>query len=264
MKKPLAIILAILSIASAAAISGCKKEPVADDPTSAVTTHNNTTSATKLVTTTDPDPATTTVTDPSTTVTTTVPNPQSSTVTTTIPKTTTTSHIPTTPKPVEKGINGVDYDDKNNQNKVVNGVYTSSNGGIQFRAEGWRTYNLYSISIVPSTYENTGLTNGICVSVYPKGTDAYDTAEVFENKTKADFESALKTGVDSLEKTSVTSNGKTYTCYKAVVTDAYYVWVFQTPEAKYFINFMQAPLDKGGYPFESKAEAMFSTIEIYK
>ena len=266
MKKMLVLILVIITVISCFAITGCDEKDVVDingDPSTIETQKNSTSTTTEIPSTTTTDPFSTTDPDPSTTVTTTSPNPQSSTVTTTIPNTT-----PTTicgPGCLKlKGMNGVDYDDENNQNKVVNGVFTSSNGGIQIEAEGWKTYNLYSISFVPQSYTNVGQTNAVCVAVYPKGSDGYDSQTVFENKTQKDFEDVLQTGINSFEKTTISSNGKTYTCYKAVVTDTYYVWVFQTPEAKYFINFMQAPLDNGGWAFASEAAAMMATIQIYK
>ena len=268
MKKLLALLMVVATLFC---IAACGDDTTADTTT---TTKNDT------ATTTVANDETTTVAnngDETTTVangdeTTTVANGEETTTvagdtTTTTKKgdATTTTTVPTTVTTTEhEGIKGVAPYNKNNQNKVVNGVFTSSNGGIQIEAEGWKTYNLYSISFVPQSYTNVGQTNAVCVAVYPKGSDGYDSQTVFENKTQKDFEDALQTGINSFEKTTISSNGKTYTCYKAVVTDTYYVWVFQTPEAKYFINFMQAPLDNGGWAFASEAAAMMATIQIYK
>ena len=279
MKKLLALLMVVATLFCVAA---CGDEPKTDSTT---TTKNDTTTTTTAPsgeeTTTAPDNGEETTTAPSGEETTapngeetTAPNGEGETTTTTVKETTTTTIKETTTTTVPKAnpvvgkdganINGVNPADAANQNKVVDGVFTSSNGGIQLSVPGWKTYNLYSISMVPETYANAGQTNAICVAVYPKGTDGYDSTSVFENKTQKDFEDVLKAGISYFGKTTITSNGKSYTCYQAIVTDAYYVWVFQTPEAKYFINFMQAPLDNGGSPFKAGAESLIKTIQIYK
>ena len=140
----------------------------------------------------------------------------------------TTTKNPYVPTP----IGGVDPTDSNNYKKVVNDVFTSDRGGLQMKAEGWKTYGLYSISMVPVDYANVGSTNAICVSVYDP-----DSEDVFANKTITDFETVLGVSVDSLTKTTVDG----YPAYKAVSEDTFYVWVINTPNYKYFINFMQAP-----------------------
>lgn len=152
----------------------------------------------------------------------------------------------------------VEYPDPtvaDNQNKVVNDVFTSKYGGLQMYTPSWKTYNIYNISMVPADYNNQGQTNAITVAVY----DA-DDADVFANKTKEDFEAVLTSTIDTFESTTVCG----YPAYKAVVTDTYYVWVINTSTYKYFINFMQAPLENGGYVFAADAEAMMSTVVIYK
>ena len=152
-------------------------------------------------------------------------------------------------------MDGVDPADSANWKKVVNYVFTSDKGGLQIKAEGWKTYNLYNLSYVPERYNNQGQTNAVCIKVY----DA-DPADVFAAKTKADFEVVLQTAINTFEPATVCG----YPAYKAVVTDAFYVWVINTPTHKYFINFMQAPLDNGGWPFATEAANYMKTVAIYK
>lgn len=149
----------------------------------------------------------------------------------------------------------VEYPDPtvaDNQDKVVNDVFTSKYGGLQMYAAGWKTYGLYSISMVPAEYNNQGQASAICVAVY----DA-DSADVFANKTKEDFETTLQATIDTFEATTVCG----YPAYKAVVTDMYYVWVVNTPTYKYFINFMQAA---GSVDMSVAGAQMMDTVVIYK
>ena len=59
---------------------------------------------------------------------------------------------------------------------------------------------------------------------------------VFASKTKEDFEEVLQTNIDTFASTTVCG----YPAYKAVTNGMYYLWVINTPNHKYFINFMQA------------------------
>lgn len=158
------------------------------------------------------------------------PNPIT-TATTTIPNSTTTTTDHDCFPDYLFGFDNVRCDDKNNWGKVVDGVFTSDRGGLQLRAEDWKTYGLYSISMVPVDYDNKGVTNAICVAVY----DA-DPSDVFANKTEEDFEAVLGADVDTF--TSMTVCG--YPAYYAIVPNQMYVYVINTPTYKYFINFMQA------------------------
>lgn len=243
MKKLLAILLVVATLFC---IVACGK----DTDTTTTTANQNS----DAITTTVGDTTTTTVGDKTTTT-------VEDTTTTTVEDTTTTTKkeetTTTTTKKVyvPTPIKGVDPTDSNNWKKVVNGVFTSDKGGLQIKAEGWKTYGLFSISYVPESYGGTGQTNAVCVSVY----DA-DPADVFAAKTEADFETVLAADITSFEKTTVCG----YPAYKAVVPNVYYVWVVNTPTHKYFINFMQAPLDGGGYPFASEAAAFMQTVEIFK
>lgn len=150
---------------------------------------------------------------------------------------------------------GVDPADSNNWNKVVNNVFTSDNGGFQMKADGWKTYSKYGISMVPEEYNDVGNSNAICVQLYSP-----DSADDFANKTKADFEGIIYANIDLMESTTVCG----YPAYKVVVNDTYYLWVINTNNYKYFINFMQAPADMGGYSFAEEAEAMMATVDIFK
>ncbi len=143
-----------------------------------------------------------------------------------------------------------DNTDTANQNKVVDYVYTSSNGGIQMEAIGWKTYGLYNISMVPEDYNNAGTTNCIMVGVY----DA-ESVDVFENRTQADMEDTLNESVISFTKTEL----RGYTCYEAVSKN-YRVWLFQTETNKYFINFIHA---EGAEDLQQTAIDMMKTIRIY-
>ena len=165
-------------------------------------------------------------------------------------KTTTTTTAPTTTVPADTK---PDPADEANWDKVVNDVFTAKNGGLQMAAEGWKTYaQMPTISMVPVEYTGTGYTNAVCVAVYEP-----DSADVFAAKTKEDFETVLQVGLDTFEPTTVCG----YTAYKAVATNVYYVWVVNTPNAKYFINFMQAP---DGAAMETIGAAMMETVEIFK
>ena len=159
--------------------------------------------------------------------------------------TTTTTEKPTPVRP--------DPTDSNNWDKVVNGVFTSAEGGLQMDAEGWKTYGLYNISFVPEAYENVGQTNAVCVKVY-------ETDPEFATKTKESFEETLSIVLHEFSETTVYG----YPAYKAVSTDAYYIWVINTPNHKYFISFMQAPLDNGGWDFRAEADAFMETVKIFK
>lgn len=247
----LAIIVVVAIIIFAVVFKSCSNEDGGDDTTAAGTTttteHNATTDKSDteatIITT------TTTINDSTTEQTT----EQTTTTTTRAPTTTTTQQ--TTTRFI--GINGVAYNDSSNWGKVVNNVFTAKNGGLQLKADGWKTYDkLFIISMVPAGYDNQGTTNGIGVAVYPKGETGYDDAVTFENRTKEDLEAVLGESIQSFTKTTL----KGYTCYKAV-TDTYYVWVFRTPEAQYFINFMQVA---GQADMKAIGEAMMSTIQIYK
>ena len=240
MKKLLAILLVVATLFC---IAACDNGDT-DTTTTTVAQDSTTTTTTK-----QDDTTTTTTVGGSDTTTTTVD--ETTTATTIENTTTTTKKEETTVDNGPKPINGVDPTDPNNQKKVVNGVYTSENGGIQLAVPGFQTYTVPPISMVLQGFPGGQIgTNAICVAVYPKGTDSYDSADVFENKTQADFESVLQQPIESFEKIKLQG----YTCYKAVTTpgaayqDAngnprsfYRVWVFQTENAKYFINFMQAP-----------------------
>lgn len=256
MKKLLAILLVVATIFCFAA---CGSET--DNTTTTAKQDSTTTTTAKN------DTTTTTVEDGDNTTTTVEDEDNTTTTEATEVVTTTKKPAPTTtaPSPVvgQNGtdINGVDPNNADNHAKVVNSVFTSSNGGIQLKADGWKTYALYSISMVPSSYANVGNTNAICVAVYEKGVSGYDDPAVFENKTEAAFEEVLQADITAFGKTTITSNGQTYTCYKAVVADTYYVWVFQTPSAKYFINFMQVA---GMADMEAIGTAMMNSIVIYK
>ena len=233
MKKLLALILVVATLFCVAAC-GDKEDKKSDRNDKTTTT----------TTTVAGDDTTTTTVDAETETTTVVNN-----------TTTTTKKEEPTTNGAKPGIKGVDPTNSSNWKKVVNGVYTSDKGGLQIKAEGWKTYNLYSISYVPETYNNAGQTNAVCIQVY----DA-DAADVFAAKTQADFEATLQAGISEFSKTTVCG----YPAYKAVVTDAYYVWVVNTPTYKYFINFMQAPLDNGGWEFAAEAAAYMQTVVIYK
>ena len=255
MKKLLAILLVVATLFC---IVACGDEPTTDPTTTTTKNDTTTTTVPDNSTTTEPVQGGETTTEPTQEETTTEPTQD---------KTTTTTKKPTTtaPSPVvgQNGtdINGVDPTNVDNQSKVVDNVFTSANGGIQLLADGWKTYGLYSISMVPAAYNNQGTTNAICVAVYPKGGTGYDDAVTFENKTEQDFEEVLQADISAFGKTTITSNGMTFTCYKAVVTDTYYVWVFQTPEAKYFINFMQVA---GMADMHAIGKQMMNSIVIYK
>ncbi|MBR5774418.1 MAG: leucine-rich repeat domain-containing protein, partial [Clostridia bacterium] len=146
----------------------------------------------------------------------------------------------------------IDYaNDTSVWNKVVDNIYTSSNGGLRMDATGWKTYGLYNISMIPADYNNQGLTNAISVAVY-----APDSAEVFAAKTKENFEEILMAEIDLFESTTICG----FPAYKAYATDIYYVWVINTPLNKYFINFMQAD---GMEPMKEIAEQMISTVTIF-
>ena len=222
MKKLLAILLVVATLFCIAACG---------DDTDTTTT----TAADSTTTTTVQDDTTTTTVDDTTT--TTVEE-----TTTTEAETTTTTTKPQRPK----------ASDSNNWKKVENGWFTSDLGGLQMKADGWKTYGLYSISMVPESYNNQGTTNAICIQVY----DA-DPADVFAAKTQADFETVLQTAINTFESTTVCG----YPAYKAVVTDMYYVWVVNTPNHKYFINFMQVA---GQADMNAIGEAMIASAIIYK
>lgn len=143
-----------------------------------------------------------------------------------------------------------DNTDRANQNKVVDYVYTSSNGGIQMEAIGWKSYGLYGISMIPEDYNNVGTTNAIMVGVYNA-----ESVDAFENKTQASMEETLGESVISFEKTELEG----YTCYKAV-SKSYRVWLFQTETNRYFINFMQV---EGAEDMQQIAIDMMKTIRIY-
>jgi len=245
MKKLLALLLVVATLFCIVACG--------DNTDTTTTTAGDTTTTTaqddNTTTTVDDDNTTTTVDDDNTTTTVEDDN----TTTTVKDETTTTTKKEETTK--VSGLKGVDPNNSSNWMKVVNGVFTSDKGGLQIMAEGWKTYGLSNISYVPEGYNNQGVTNAVCIKVY----DA-DPADVFAAKTQADFEAVLMTGINTFEPTTVCG----YPAYKAVVTDAYYVWVVNTPTYKYFINFMQAPLGEGGYPFAADAASYMNTVVIYK
>lgn len=169
---------------------------------------------------------------------------EGATTTTTTTATTTTSNDGGKPDPANEA----------NWDKVINNVYTSSNGGLQMQVDGWKSFTTYpSINMVPVDYNNEGNCNAICVAVYDRDDDA-----VFAAKTKADFEAVLKSGeITTFESIEVCGNP----AYYAVIPDFMYVYVINTATHKYFINFMHAP-DKD--PMEQAAKDMMATIEIFK
>ena len=237
MKKLLAILLVVATLFC---IVACGDNT---DETTTTTTQDSTTTTLAQ----NDDTSTTTVADDTTTTT------VEDTTTTTVAETTTKKPVTTTKNPyVPTPIGGVDPTDSNNYKKVVNDVFTSDRGGLQMKAEGWKTYGLYSISMVPVDYANVGSTNAICVSVYDP-----DSEDVFANKTITDFETVLGVSVDSLTKTTV----RGYPAYKAVSEGVFYVWVINTPNCKYFINFMQVD---GMADMHEIGKQMMATIEIFK
>lgn len=252
MKKLLALLMVVATLFCVAACGGN------EDTTTTTTAAQNDTTTTTVAN----DEETTTVADE--TETTTVADATTTTkkddATTTTKKadatTTTTKKDETTITTKKPGINGVDPANSGNWDKVVNNVFTSKDGGLQVKADGWRTYGLYSISMVPTGYDGTTSTNAICIQVYDP-----DSATVFANKTKADFEAVLSANIQTFEKTTVCG----YSAYKAVTTMSsglqYFVWVVNTPNHKYFINFMQV---EGQADMHAIGKQMMSTIEIYK
>lgn len=240
MKKLLAGILVVLTLVCVLSVAGCHKvEPALNPSTTATTTRGPLTNPENpLLTSTTTDPFNPCPTVPPTTTTT--------TTTTTIPPSSDHDCFPDN----SFGFDDVRCADQNNWGKVVKGVFTSDKGGLQMRAKGWKTYGLSNISMVPVEYNNQGVTNAICVAVYNA-----DSADVFANKTEADFEAVL--GADINTFTPITICG--YPAYYAVVPNQMYVYVINTPTHKYFINFMQAP----GFPdVEPIATKMMSKDNI--
>ncbi|MBR5773845.1 MAG: hypothetical protein IKY44_03235, partial [Clostridia bacterium] len=193
-----------------------------------------------VTTTTTPDPTTTDF------------GPCPTTTTTTKPTTTTTQTTSHTHYTGCGCANWVDPSESANWKKVVKGVYTSDKGGLQMKAEGWKTYNLYNVSMVPESYNNQGVTNAICVALYDP-----DPADVFATKTVDDFVAVLQIPIDSISPTTVCG----YPAYYATSGNEFYIWVVNTPNYKYFISFMHA---EGSPDVEPIAHSMMQGVTIYK
>lgn len=188
------------------------------------------------------------------------------TTTTTTKKTTTTTKKPTvttgdtaTTRPTihigsiteQDGINGVDYRNSSNWERVVNDVFTAEYGGLQMKVPGWKTYGLYSISMVPVEFEINKGTSAATIAVYSSNS-IFD----FETVTKKDFDRVLGYEVDMFERTTVDG----YPACHAVVNDMYNVWVINTPKYQYFINFLQGADDRD---MRAVGDKIISTAKIY-
>ena len=119
-------------------------------------------------------------------------------------------------------------------NKVIDGWYISADGGFKMNVGEWIYYGQYGITLAASTAIPTDCCT---VAIYPNTSSSYDAPEVFENKTKEAFETVLSETVDVFEKKTIGNAG--YTMYYAK-TATYENYVFQTENAKYFINFICA------------------------
>lgn len=119
--------------------------------------------------------------------------------------------------------------DSANFDKVVNGWYTSKDGGFKFNVGTWTYYGQYGITLVQTS---TLPTSCVAVNVYTADSDA-----VFEAKTQADFETVLGETAEVFQKKTVGNKGFTmYYCKTAT----YENYVFQANGQKYFINFINA------------------------
>ena len=239
MKKTVVLFLAILMIFSSAMLTTSCSGNSTTVPTATTGSNITTTTATSShITTTECNMVTTGNSNP-TTITVTWPTP------------------PTTGSddPNRFGIDGVRYDNENNWEKVVNGIFTSDMGGLQIRADGWMTYGLYGISIVPDYFNEEEIVpvNAICVYVF----DA-EPIDEFGQKTLYDFQQIFPDNeIESV--TPLTVSG--YPAYKVIIPDVYYAWIINTPNHKYFINFVHSDLDK---ELLSVAEQMIKTVRIFK
>ena len=140
-------------------------------------------------------------------------------------------------------------------NTVVDGWYISSDGGFKFNVGTWSYYGNYGITLVedPVNFPTSCAT----IAVYNSSTSSYDSPEVFENKTQEAFETVLSEDAIVFEKRTVGNKG--YTMYYCQ-TATYENYVFQTENAKYFINFIQATGTKE--EFAAFAADVMDTIVI--
>ncbi|MBR5272356.1 MAG: InlB B-repeat-containing protein [Clostridia bacterium] len=133
---------------------------------------------------------------------------------------------------------------------VQDGWYIASNGGFKFNIGEWKFYGAYGLAIAESTI--TVPTNVCAINVY-----AADSEEVFENKTKADFETVLGESIITFTKTTV-GNAR-YTMYYAE-TATYENYVFQASGHKYFINFIHGAGEKAD--LQAFAKGVMDSIVI--
>ncbi|MBR5273270.1 MAG: hypothetical protein IKU25_07785 [Clostridia bacterium] len=132
----------------------------------------------------------------------------------------------------------------------ANGLYTAVDGGYQIVLPGWVHYGtVQGADTLAASY--TAPTSALFAYVY----DVVDPA-VFDNYTSDDFAAILGTTVESFRKTTV---GDGYTCY-VVCGGGMHTYTFQTENARYFLNFMQA---NDGVDIETFSNTAMTNIVIY-
>ncbi len=132
----------------------------------------------------------------------------------------------------------------------ANGLYTAVNGGYQISLPGWVHYGtVQGADTLAASY--TAPTSALFAYVY----DVVDAA-TFESYTEADFASTLGVTIESFRKTTV---GDGYTCY-VVCGGGMHTYTFQTENARYFLNFMQA---NDGVDVETFSNTAMTNIIIY-
>ena len=130
------------------------------------------------------------------------------------------------------------------------GVYTSKDGGYQIVLPGWVHYGtVQGADTVAASY--TAPTSCLFAYVY----DVVDQS-TFDNFTADDFASSLGTTISTFRKTTV---GDGYTCYVITAPDMY-IYTFQTDDARYFLNFMQAA---DGVDVETISNTAMTNIIVY-
>lgn len=138
-----------------------------------------------------------------------------------------------------------------NSESLTDGWYTSSDGGFKFYVGNWKYYGQYGITLVEPL--DSIPTNCCTINVY----DA-DSDEVFENKTKSNFESVLGESITVFEKSTV--GNAEYTMYYCS-SESYELYTFQANGKKYMILFIWG-MESDREELTSFAADAMSTISI--
>lgn len=111
---------------------------------------------------------------------------------------------------------------------VVDGWYTSKDGGFKFYVEDWVYFDQYGITLAQNPYNLPSN----CAAIFVSDADSY---EVFEAKTQADFELVMSEPAIELKKTTIGYSEFTMYYFKSETYESY---VFQANGKKYYINFI--------------------------